>query len=148
MQSPPELDEQHEVIDVQFIETLSTKMLKKQPLFNQTGSAHASGLFNYSGELIVVYEDIGRHNALDKLVGHCLEKSQDQLKQSVLLVSGRASFELVQKAIRASIPIMLSVGAPSSLAVETAKRFNLTLIGFIKANRFNVYHAPWRIKFG
>jgi len=100
------------------LKRLSAKMFKHQKLFQKTGSAHASGLFNLSGKLIKISEDTGRHNALDKLIGYCLAQDTEQLPQSILLVSGRASFELVQKTIMAGIPIMVAVGAPSSLAVQ------------------------------
>ena len=91
-------------------------------------------------------EDVGRHNALDKLIGYYLKSEPEIMKQSILLVSGRASFELIQKAIMAGIPIVVAVGAPSSLAVDTAKRFNLTLVGFLRNESFNIYSAPFRIK--
>ena len=146
LQNPPLLDEQTAIIDGSLLNQLSAQMLKQQHLFQQTGSAHASGLFDVEGNLIKLCEDIGRHNALDKLIGYCLEDKPAQLKKSILLVSGRASFELVQKTIMAGIPIMAAAGAPSSLAVATAKRFNLTLIGFLKSSGFNIYNAGWRLK--
>jgi len=146
LQNPPTMDDQAGLIEPGLLKQLSATMLKQQPMFQQTGSAHASGLFDLSGNLVGLFEDIGRHNALDKLIGHFLQENPEQMKQSVLLVSGRASFELVQKTIMAGIPMLVSAGAPSSLAVVTAKRFNLTLIGFLRSSGFNVYHAPWRLK--
>ena len=143
---PPRLDETQGLIEARTLKEFAAVMLKQQTIFQQTGSAHASGLFDKSGDLIILREDIGRHNALDKLIGHCLKEKTEQLKQSILLVSGRASFELVQKTILAGIPIMAAAGAPSSLAVETAKRFNLTLVGFLRSSGFNVYNAGWRLK--
>ncbi len=146
LQNPPGLNEQADVIDADSLKQFSATMLKHQPLFQQTGSAHASGLFDAEGNLFKISEDIGRHNALDKLVGYCLQEAPEKLANSILLVSGRASFELVQKAIKAGIPMMAAAGAPSSLAVETAKRFNLTLIGFLRSGGFNIYNAGWRLK--
>ena len=144
--NPPILEEQTGVIGADSLKQFSAKMLKHQTLFQQTGSAHASGLFDRAGNIIKICEDIGRHNALDKLIGYCLQEAPEKLGNSILLVSGRASFELVQKAIKAGIPIMAAAGAPSSLAVETAKRFNLTLIGFLRSSGFNIYNAGWRLK--
>ena len=146
LQNPPRLNEDKDLVDAQSIKQFSAIMFKQQTLFQQTGSAHGAGLFDKSGKLIELCEDIGRHNALDKLIGHCLTENPQQLKISIVLVSGRASFELVQKAIMAGIPVLAAVGAPSTLAVETAKRFNLTLIGFLRSSGFNVYNAGWRLK--
>jgi len=146
LQNPPALNTREAILEPLILNDLLTKMLEDQTLFEQTGSAHASGLFTVSGKLIKVCEDIGRHNALDKLIGYILKRKPGQFSQSVLLVSGRASFELVQKALMAGIPILASVGAPSSLAIATAQRFNLTLIGFLRSGGFNIYHAGWRLK--
>ena len=146
LQNPPRLDENKGLVNAELLKQFSASMLKQQNIFQQTGSAHASGLFDKLGEMIVLREDIGRHNALDKLVGYCIKEEPEKLKQSILLVSGRASFELVQKTIMAGIPILAAAGAPSSLAVETAKRFNLTLVGFLRSSGFNVYNAGWRLK--
>lgn len=146
IQNPPRLDEQSDSVQISSLNQLSNKMLNDQVLFRQTGSAHASGLFDFNGNMLQVFEDVGRHNALDKLIGFYLRTEPVLLKQSILLVSGRLSFELVQKAIMAGIPIVAAVGAPSSLAVETAKRFNLTLVGFLRSNSFNIYNAPFRLK--
>ncbi|PCJ47979.1 MAG: formate dehydrogenase family accessory protein FdhD [Gammaproteobacteria bacterium] len=146
MQNPPRLDEQTGIVDIYKLNQLSIKMINDQVLFQQTGSAHASGLFDFNGKILYVSEDVGRHNALDKLIGYYLKSEPEIMKQSILLVSGRASFELIQKAIMAGIPIVVAVGAPSSLAVDTAKRFNLTLVGFLRNESFNIYSAPFRIK--
>ena len=115
-----------------------------QANFIQTGGSHASSLFTAEGKLLLTREDVGRHNALDKVIGHCLLNGV-KMNHSILLVSGRASFELIQKAAVAGIPIVTAIGAPSSLAVELAMESGITLVGFLKADRFNIYSHPNRI---
>lgn len=130
-------------------ETLSAlpeRLRNKQTLFSLTGGVHASGLFTPAGELLEVREDVGRHNALDKLVGWALTEGRVPLSDSLLLVSGRLSYELVQKAVAAGIPLVAAVGAPSSLAVELAEQFNITLIGFLRAGGMNLYSCPSRVR--
>jgi FdhD protein len=118
---------------------------QSQAGFEQTGGSHASSLFTLAGNLLLTREDVGRHNALDKVIGHCLIH-EIAMHDCILLVSGRASFELVQKAAVAGIPIVVAIGAPSSLAVELAQQSGITLVGFLKVDRFNIYSHPQRIQ--
>jgi FdhD protein len=128
------------------ITTLVQELRAGQDVFEHTGGLHAAGLFSARGELIYAREDIGRHNAVDKVVGRALLDGQLPLSGCILLVSGRAGYEIVQKAIAAGIPIVAAVGAPSSLAVALAREFGQTLVGFLRGERFNVYSAPERIR--
>jgi FdhD protein len=127
---------------------LPDTLRKSQTVFDSTGGLHAAGLFSPSGDLRVLREDVGRHNAVDKLVGHAVMAGLLPLSDSVLIVSGRLSFEIVQKAAVAGIPIIGAVSAPSSLAVATAQRFEQTLVGFLRDGRGNVYSHPERIDVG
>jgi FdhD protein len=116
-----------------------------QGVFERTGGLHAAGLFTTAGKLIHLREDIGRHNAVDKVVGRALLDGALPADTSILLVSGRAGYEIVQKSITAGIPVLAAVGAPSSLSVALAREFNQTLVGFLRGDRYNVYAAPERL---
>lgn len=125
---------------------LQNELEKQQAIFTKTGGLHASALFYFDGSFIFLREDVGRHNALDKVVGAALQKDMLPLNNAILLLSGRASFELIQKATMAGIKIVAAIGAPSSLAVQLAVDSGITLIGFLKNEKFNIYSGGQRIK--
>ena len=127
------------------IASMPDRLREAQRVFSSTGGLHAAGLFTASGELLVVREDVGRHNAVDKIVGWALLNAKLPLTGCALLVSGRASFELVQKAVLAGIPLLAAVSAPSSLAAELADEAGLTLIGFLRGPSMNVYTGDHRV---
>lgn len=133
-------------VDQRILGGLPEALRTDQVVFDQTGGLHASGLFNAEGELLAVREDVGRHNALDKLIGSAVQSGDLPFEQRGIALSGRASFELMQKAMMAGCPLVAAVGAPSSLAVELAEEFGITLIGFLKRDRFNVYARPDRVR--
>jgi len=119
--------------------TLGEKLREKQNLFQQTGGCHGTATFNDHGDIVEVTEDVGRHNAMDKLIGGMLRAKLIPMQNMGIIVSGRASFELMQKALVAGCPMLVAVGAPSSLAIELAEEFNITLIGFLSEQYFNIY---------
>lgn len=125
---------------------LPERLREAQQVFDRTGGLHAAALFSATGELVVVREDVGRHNAVDKVVGHAVRNGMLPLRESVLMVSGRASFELVQKAVMAGIPALAAVSAPSSLAADLAEENGMTLVGFLRGASMNVYAGADRVR--
>ncbi|HXX43737.1 MAG TPA: formate dehydrogenase accessory sulfurtransferase FdhD [Candidatus Acidoferrales bacterium] len=132
-------------LDTEVLLRLPDALRASQAVFGRTGGLHAAALFEARGELLVVREDIGRHNAVDKVIGWALLENRVPLREAVMLVSGRGGFEIVQKAIVAGLPIVASVSAPSSLAVQLARELRLTLIGFLRGQRFVIYAGEERI---
>lgn len=132
-------------VDPVVLPSLVPKLRSEQGVFERTGGLHGAGLFTPEGEPIVVREDVGRHNAVDKVVGRMLLEGRLPAREGVLVVSGRAGYEIVQKSINAGIPLLAAVGAPSSLAVALAREFHQTLVGFLRGERFNVYSAGERL---
>jgi FdhD protein len=132
-------------VSAEVLGRLPDALRAQQVTFEATGGLHASGLFDARGAVLLAREDVGRHNALDKLVGHALLEDMLPLSGCGVVVSGRASFELLQKAMMAGVPVLAAVGAPSSLAIELAREFGMTLVGFLKPGQFNVYARPDRV---
>ncbi|PWW19795.1 MULTISPECIES: formate dehydrogenase accessory sulfurtransferase FdhD [unclassified Chryseobacterium] len=137
---------QNTEISLETLYQLSEKLQSFQNNFSATGGIHASGIFDLEGNLLALREDVGRHNALDKIIGYALSADLLPLDNKILVLSGRASFELIQKAAMAGITIVAAIGAPSSLAVDLAKEFDITLLGFLRDNRFNIYHSGSHFK--
>jgi FdhD protein len=128
-------------IEAEVLTSLPDRLRQAQIIFNRTGGIHGAGLFSSKGELLGVKEDVGRHNAVDKLLGAEFIADRTPIRDSLLLLSGRASFELLQKALMGGVSMVASVGAPSSLAVQVAKDFDIILVGFLRDNHFNIYHG-------
>lgn len=133
-------------VSTEIIYSLPDKLNTAQRVFKSTGGLHAVGLFDTQGKLLKLREDVGRHNALDKLIGSEFLAGQLPLNNFIVMVSGRSSFEILQKCITVGVPIVCAVSAPSSLAVEIAKEFNITLVGFLRGRKFNIYSGMERIK--
>ena len=133
-------------LEAAVLATLPDRLREAQPAFDATGGIHATALFEADGTLLCLREDVGRHNAMDKVVGWAFREGRLPLTAAVLCVSGRLSFELVQKAAVAGCPLLVAVGAPSSLAVELAQDRGVTLCGFVRGGRMNVYTEPWRVE--
>ncbi len=138
--------ESNVTISIEVLYGLAEQMAKSQPVFKTTGSLHAAALFDAAGTLIDLREDVGRHNAVDKIAGRVFLDDHLPLSESILLVSGRTSFEIVQKALMLGIPIVAGISGPSSLAVELAAETNMTLIGFARGRSLNVYTGHQRVK--
>ena len=132
-------------IDAQLLYRLPERLRASQGVFDRTGGLHGAGLFDAMGNLLALREDVGRHNAVDKLIGAEFLADRTPLRDRLLLLSGRASFELLQKALMGGLPMVVAVGAPSSLAVKVAKEFDITLVGFLREGHFNIYHGSKRI---
>jgi FdhD protein len=132
-------------VDAQLLYDLPGRLRASQGVFDRTGGLHAAGIFDSTGNLSALREDVGRHNAVDKLIGSEFLADRTPLRDRLLLLSGRASFELLQKALMAGIPMVVAVGAPSSLAVQVAKEFDISLVGFLREDHFNIYHGKERI---
>lgn len=144
----PSLPEDGPVIPAALLYELPRRLEEAQALFRPTGGLHAAAVFDLEGRLLWLREDVGRHNAVDKVVGAALREGCLPLHRALMLVSGRAGFEIVQKALRAGIPLLAAIGAPSSLALELAQAAGMTVVGFLRGQRCNLYTAPWRIQGG
>jgi FdhD protein len=146
IQGSPALPPGAPVVSAEVLRGLDAKLRTAQTVFDKTGGLHAAALFDVSGNLISLREDVGRHNAVDKLVGEQLMAGRLPLSGMLMMVSGRSSFEIMQKALMAGIPIVAAVGAPSSLAVDLARQFGMTLLGFVRGESFNIYAGAQRVR--
>ena len=146
VQGAPALSADGPIFNQEIVRGIDSKLREAQTVFDKTGGLHAAALFDPTGKLISLREDVGRHNAVDKLTGEQFLAHNLPLSNVLMLVSGRASFEIMQKALMAGIPIVAAVGAPSSLAVDLARQFDMTLLGFVRGESFNIYAGAQRIK--
>src|ERR671916_2539304 len=133
-------------VSAEVVYSLPEKLREAQGLFEATGGLHAAALFDAEGELVALREDVGRHNATDKLLGWAFLEERLPLRGHIVMVSGRSSFEILQKCLAAGVPVVCAISAPSSLAVDVARQFNMTLVGFLRGNRFNVYSGSERVR--
>ena len=131
-------------VSAQVLLSYNAALRKRQELFHDVGGVHAAAIFDASGQLVAIQEDIGRHNAVDKIIGYCLLR-RIPVHDKAILTTGRTSYEMVSKAVRVGIPIVASVSTPTALAVQIAEVYNCTLIGYMRANRFSIYTHPWRV---
>ena len=142
----PNIERVKPMVSVDLITKLPEILRAKQQQFADTGGVHASALFSADGELIHMAEDVGRHNALDKLIGYARRNSILRPFEQFVMCSGRLSFDIMQKALMAGIGMVIGIGAPTSLSLDLARKFDITLIGFVKKNKYNIYNGEWRIK--
>ncbi len=146
VQGFPPLPEEEPVIPIGLLYDLPQRLREAQALFRRTGGLHAAAIFDPEGRLLYLREDVGRHNAVDKAIGAALHEGCLPLGRALMLVSGRAGFEIAQKTLRAGIPILAALGAPSSLTLELAQAVGMTVVGFLQEGGANIYTAPWRIR--
>jgi FdhD protein len=142
----PQIAKSSPLVSVDLITKLPDILKAKQEQFANTGGVHASALFSASGEMLHLAEDVGRHNALDKLIGHARFRDMLNPSEQFVMCSGRLGFDIIQKTLMAGIGMIAGIGAPTSLALDLARKFDITLIGFIKKNKYNIYNGAWRIK--
>jgi FdhD protein len=141
----PEINKEGPIVSIGLISKLPNILSDKQKQFASTGGVHASALLSDKGEVLHIAEDVGRHNALDKLIGHVRTNEMLKPLEQFVMCSGRLGFDIIQKAVMSGIGMIVGIGAPTSLALDLAEKFDITLIGFIKKNKYNIYTGNWRI---